>query len=203
MEPFAFLDKQGDSTLRPLRIAVGSSGSGGHLLNLINFSKFSKIIEIKSMFSDKLCGATEIALRNRIQVNIHKNLSLPLWRVIPPEIDVIVLAGYLKKVDAETVEKFNKRIINIHPSLLPKFGGIGNYGRVVHKQVLQSGEKKCGATVHYVDENYDSGEILGQIQVTIPLIISENILAKLVFELEKGLLQGALYYLALEMKNAY
>ncbi len=76
--------------------------------------------------------------------------------------DLIVLAGYLGVIDKKTVCAFRRKIINIHPALLPKFGGAGYYGLNVHKAVINAGEKISGATVHYVDEGTDTGEIIAQ-----------------------------------------
>ena len=82
-------------------------------------------------------------------------------------VDLIVLAGYLKLVPAEVVERYRGRIINIHPALLPAFGGPGMYGRRVHEAVLASGAAVSGATVHLVDEVYDRGRVLAQARVPV------------------------------------
>ena len=76
--------------------------------------------------------------------------------------DLIILAGFLKKIPAELIVVFKKKIINIHPSLLPKYGGKGMYGDNVHNQVLMNNEKETGITIHYVNEKYDKGEIIFQ-----------------------------------------
>ena len=81
--------------------------------------------------------------------------------------DLIVLAGFLKKIPADIINKFNKRIINIHPSLLPKYGGNGMYGQKVHEKVIENKEKETGFTIHYVDKNYDEGDIIFQKKLTI------------------------------------
>lgn len=81
--------------------------------------------------------------------------------------DLIVLAGYMKKMDAEIVRAFPQRIINIHPALLPKFGGEGMYGMHVHTAVIAAGEKESGASVHYVDEEYDRGAVIAQQRVPV------------------------------------
>lgn len=82
-------------------------------------------------------------------------------------VDLIVLAGYMKRMDAEIVRRYPKRIINIHPALLPKFGGEGMYGMHVHAAVLAAGELESGATVHFVDEEYDRGTIIRQERVPV------------------------------------
>ncbi|MBU2645972.1 phosphoribosylglycinamide formyltransferase [bacterium] len=81
--------------------------------------------------------------------------------------DLVVLAGYMKKIGDRTLEAFKGRILNIHPALLPKFGGQGLYGKRVHEAVLKSGDPVTGVTIHLVDEKYDTGPILAQEQVAV------------------------------------
>jgi phosphoribosylglycinamide formyltransferase-1 len=81
--------------------------------------------------------------------------------------DLIILAGYLRMIPAEFAQAYDKKIINIHPSLLPKFGGKGMYGDRVHQAVIASGEKASGITVHFVNAAYDEGEIIGQASCTL------------------------------------
>ncbi len=83
------------------------------------------------------------------------------------ETDLVILAGYMKKIGNQTLNAFRGRILNIHPALLPKFGGKGMYGMRVHEAVLQAGEKESGVTVHLVDEKYDNGPILMQTKVPV------------------------------------
>ena len=82
-------------------------------------------------------------------------------------INLIALAGFLRKVPEEIIEKYNQRILNIHPSLLPKYGGRGFYGMNVHRAVIDSGEKKTGITIHFVDKEYDKGPIIYQEEVSV------------------------------------
>ena len=82
-------------------------------------------------------------------------------------VDTVILAGYMKKLGPITLAAYRGRILNIHPALLPKFGGEGMYGKRVHTAVLAAGEKMSGATVHIVDENYDAGPIVNQVQVPV------------------------------------
>ncbi len=83
------------------------------------------------------------------------------------EVEWVVLAGYMKKLGTHTLSRFRNRILNIHPALLPKFGGQGMYGINVHKAVVESGEKETGPTVHLVDEVYDHGQIVAQARVPV------------------------------------
>lgn len=99
------------------------------------------------------------------------------------ETDLIVLAGYMLKIPAEVIQEYEGKIINIHPSLLPKFGGKGFYGLNVHRAVIESGEKESGCTVHVVTEEYDKGPIIAQLKVPVhasddPETLAQRVLAK-------------------------
>ena len=82
-------------------------------------------------------------------------------------VEVVCLAGYMKRLGPRTLAAYRGRVLNIHPSLLPRFGGQGFYGEVVHRAVLAAGERETGATVHLVDEEYDHGQVLDQVQVPV------------------------------------
>ncbi len=103
------------------------------------------------------------------------------------EVDIVVLAGYMKKVGSRVLNHFKNRVLNIHPALLPKFGGKGMYGMNVHKAVLEAGEKFSGCTVHLVDEIYDHGRILGQAVVPVEPNDTVESLAQRVLEQEHKL----------------
>lgn len=98
--------------------------------------------------------------------------------------DLIVLAGYMKKLSPAIVREYAGRILNIHPALLPKFGGEGMYGMRVHEAVIAAGETKSGATVHFVDEEFDRGEILLQREVPVYPTDTPETLAARVLEVE-------------------
>lgn len=82
-------------------------------------------------------------------------------------VDIVILVGYMKKLGQKTLKQYKGKILNIHPSLLPKFGGKGMYGNYVHEAVLESGDKVTGVTIHVVDENYDTGTIINQCKVSV------------------------------------
>ncbi|MDP6570238.1 MAG: phosphoribosylglycinamide formyltransferase [Candidatus Marinimicrobia bacterium] len=103
------------------------------------------------------------------------------------EPDLIILAGYMKKIPDKVVNRFNKMIVNIHPALLPKFGGKGYYGMNVHQAVMNAGEEKSGATVHFVNEEYDKGSILAQEEVIIEPQDTAKSLAEKVLKIEHEL----------------
>ncbi len=102
-------------------------------------------------------------------------------------IDWVLLAGYLRRLGPVTLTAFRDRILNIHPSLLPKFGGQGMYGRRVHEAVIASGEIESGASVHFVDEEYDHGAVLGQARVPVWPDDTAETLEKRVMSVEPGL----------------
>ncbi|HEU4954729.1 MAG TPA: formyltransferase family protein, partial [Gemmatimonadales bacterium] len=102
--------------------------------------------------------------------------------------DLVVLAGYLKLVPAGVIERYRGRIVNIHPALLPAFGGRGMYGRRVHEAVLASGARESGASVHLVDELYDRGEVLARARVPVLPDDDPDRLAARVLEVEHRLL---------------
>jgi phosphoribosylglycinamide formyltransferase-1 len=102
-------------------------------------------------------------------------------------VDLLILAGYMKRVGPKTLAAYRGRALNIHPSLLPKFGGKGMYGRRVHEAVLASGERLTGVTVHVVDEEYDHGPTVAQVQVPVMEDDSVESLGKRVLEREHEL----------------
>lgn len=117
------------------------------------------------------------------------------------ETDLVVLAGYLKILDPEIINAYKKRIINIHPALLPKFGGRDMYGLNVHKSVINAGEKESGATVHYVDEDVDTGEIILQKKVPVMPGDTPEKLAARVLETEHEILPLAVKKVIAEWKE--
>jgi phosphoribosylglycinamide formyltransferase-1 len=103
------------------------------------------------------------------------------------EVNLIVLAGYMKKLGPRTLARYRGRVLNIHPALLPKFGGQGMYGTNVHEAVLASGDKETGATIHLVDEEYDRGKILAQKKIPLRPSDTAESIAERVLEVEHQL----------------
>jgi len=99
-------------------------------------------------------------------------------------VDIVVLAGYMKKLGPKMLSHFRGRIVNVHPALLPKFGGEGMYGIHVHEAVIAAGEKESGVTIHFVDEQYDTGKILAQTRVPVMSNDTPETLAARVLEQE-------------------
>ncbi len=104
------------------------------------------------------------------------------------EVELVVLAGYMRKVGAQTLRQYNDRIINIHPALLPKFGGQGMFGEHVHRAVLRAGETETGVTIHLVNDEYDRGQILAQRKVAVLPTDTVETLAARVLETEHAFL---------------
>jgi formyltetrahydrofolate-dependent phosphoribosylglycinamide formyltransferase len=178
------------------KLAVFVSGRGSNLKSL--FERIDKKeIKISAVVSNKKnCGAVEFAIQNSIPVFFVSDNSgndfldyIDLVKELKKkEIDLIVLAGFLKKIPDDFIDHFEKKIINIHPALLPKYGGAGMYGMNVHRAVFENKEKYSGATVHFVDKIYDHGEIIEQQIVDISDAKSPEEIAHKVLEIEHELL---------------
>ncbi|MBF8455688.1 phosphoribosylglycinamide formyltransferase [Kaistella sp. G5-32] len=159
-------------------IVVLVSGSGTNLQRIIDCIECGEIpnAQISLVIADRECFGLERAKKYGIAVHIiprGKNFSFELKETIPENTDLIVLAGFLSILNKEFCESFNGKIINIHPSLLPKFGGKGMWGHHVHEAVLEAKEKESGATVHYVTSGIDEGEII--LQNSFPLAENETV----------------------------
>ena len=158
------------------RIAVLASGGGSNLqaiLDHLNARGDARAGDVVLVASDRAdAGALERARRAGIPAAVLRSTREPTGcapedLVREHRVDFIALAGYLRLLPKELVGAFPSRIVNVHPALLPAFGGPGMYGERVHRAVLLSGARVSGATVHYVDEEYDHGTILAQWPVPV------------------------------------
>ena len=166
-----------------MRLAVFISGTGSNLKALIDAEKENYFdSQIKLVVSNKDAKGLSFAREEGISYIISKDDEEILEELKDKKIDLIVLAGYLPKVTKKIIDKY--KIINIHPSLLPKYGGKGFYGMNVHKAVFENKEKISGVSVHYVNENLDDGDIILQRQVDISKCESAEEIAKTVLEVE-------------------
>lgn len=182
------------------KLVIFASGSGTNMQAVIDEIEGESIhAEIAGLITNKpniqaverakkhhipVCVITEEDAENYVS-KLEKQLSE--WKP-----NLIVLAGFLKMIPDSIIRKYENKIINIHPALLPKYGGKGFYGLKVHKAVLESGDKETGCTVHYVNEEYDKGPIISQVKVPVHSSDTPEVLAKRVLKAEHQLLPSVI-----------
>jgi phosphoribosylglycinamide formyltransferase-1 len=156
-----------------IHLAIFASGAGSNAANLIRHFENSKEVKVALIVTNNPhAGVLEIAASNKIPSII---IGRDDFKVAAALLDVlkklniswIILAGFLWKIPAELIHAYPRKIVNIHPALLPKYGGKGMYGHHVHEAVAAAGETESGITIHYVDEHYDSGDIIFQARVAL------------------------------------
>ena len=154
-----------------VRIAVFASGSGTNAENIINYFEDHKQIKVVFVLTNnKNAGVIERAERLNIPLKVFSKKELfssEFISFLKLKADYLILAGFLLKVPNDIIDSFPNKIINIHPALLPKYGGKGMYGKYVHEAVVQNKEKESGITIHFVNENYDEGAIIFQETVSL------------------------------------
>jgi phosphoribosylglycinamide formyltransferase-1 len=151
------------------KIAVFASGSGTNAENISRYFSDSKDVKVSILVSNNpLAGAHDRV--NRLGVPSVTFLKKEftdggeiLKKLEEYSVDWIILAGFMLKIPEKVLRAFPSRILNIHPALLPKYGGKGMYGMHVHEAVVAAGEKESGITIHYTNENYDEGAIIAQV----------------------------------------
>lgn len=157
----------------PVHIALFASGSGTNAQKIIDRFRNNPMVKVVLVVcNNPKAGVLEIARKEHIPVLlIEKDRFLHgdayLHELIEKRTDLIVLAGFLLKIPATLVNAYRDHIINIHPALLPKYGGKGMYGQRVHQAVIDNKEKETGITIHYVDEVYDNGKIIFQARCAV------------------------------------
>jgi phosphoribosylglycinamide formyltransferase-1 len=150
------------------RIAIFASGQGSNALNIVNHFKTNSRFEITFVLANKFdAKVLEHARKENVKTFYFENQKVEDGCFITElckeyAIDFIVLAGYLRKIPVELIQHYPEKIINIHPALLPKYGGAGMYGNNVHLAVLKNREPETGITIHFVNEEFDSGRIIAQ-----------------------------------------
>jgi phosphoribosylglycinamide formyltransferase-1 len=174
-----------------INIAIFASGSGSNAENLFNYYANSTNVKIKLVITNnENAGIVERANRYRKNIQIISKTALTNYTeqlidfLQTEKVDLIVLAGFLLKVPEALVKAFPNRIINLHPALLPKFGGKGMYGANVHKAVIEAKEKESGITIHFVNEEYDKGEIIMQAKCLVAETETPETLAEKIHQLE-------------------
>jgi len=187
-----------------LALSVFVSGRGSNLRAILDSPKLKNLVEVKAVIGDKInCPAFDIAKKFSIPVySVGKKegfISFDELETILKEfkIDLIVLAGFLKLIPENFVRSFSNKIINIHPALLPSFGGSGMYGINVHRAVFESSAQVSGATVHFVDETFDTGRIIAQRCVDISDVKSPEEIAEKVLRIEHQILPDVIEKIAL------
>jgi len=182
----------------PVRVAVLVSGGGTNLQALLDALHDSPTARVTHVISSRPdTGALARAGSAGIPTTVLRDPGDPAeLQSALAGAELVVLAGYLKLVHPSVVARFRGRMINIHPALLPDFGGPGMYGRRVHEAVLASGAKESGATVHFVDEEFDRGAVIAQERVPVRHGDTAETLAARVLEAEHRLLPKVVLDLA-------
>ena len=193
-----------------LQIGVLISGGGSNLQSLIDYSAEMRNerylsddykFNISAVISDRNASGLQRAEKAGITTHLinrkigRQELSAEINTILEGKVDYIVLAGFLSILEKGFIEKWEGKIINIHPSLLPDFGGKGMYGMHVHEAVIKSGRKESGCTVHFVDNGIDTGEIIRQMTLEVHSSWDALILQKEVLKLEHKLLPETLRHL--------
>lgn len=173
------------------RIAILASGAGSNAENLARYFRVSDVGEVALLLTDRDAPVTE---RLRPYGVPSRLIPRKEWRENPQavvdalteaRIDFIVLAGFLTVVPTEVIERYHGRIVNVHPSLLPKYGGKGMWGMNVHRAVIANGETESGITMHYVDSGVDTGKTIAQFRCQIEPGTTPEALAQKIHELEQ------------------
>jgi phosphoribosylglycinamide formyltransferase-1 len=176
--------------LNTKRIVLFASGSGSNVENIVNYFSDKSPITVTAVLTNKR-DAKVIDRCNRLNINVlyfnkhaftGSDCVLNILLSLKP--DLIVLAGFLWKIPKNLIDAFPNKIINIHPALLPKYGGKGMYGMHVHRAVKENKEKETGITIHYVNANYDEGAIIKQAKTSVLPEDSPEEIATKIHELE-------------------
>ncbi len=175
---------------RTVNVAIFASGAGSNAQKIIDVFRKDDLIKIKLIVCNNPdAGVLSIAANEKIPSLLIKKKRFYEEDAYLPElkeqqIDFIVLAGFLLKVPSILINRYPNKIVNIHPALLPKYGGKGMYGSKVHEAVIAAKEKESGISIHYVDEIYDHGNIIFQARCTIDETESPASLAQKIHLLE-------------------
>lgn len=178
------------------RVVVCASGGGGNFQALID-SRVTLGIDVSLLIVDRKCGAIERAINNDIPHIIldstkeRKIFTIDFDKAIPVDTDLVILAGFMPIIPKLICDKWQGKMINTHPSLLPKYGGKGMYGVKVQEAVMQANEKKAGCTVHYVTQEIDAGAIILQKSIDVDYNETPWQLGGRVFKEENKLLVDA------------
>lgn len=172
------------------KIIVFASGSGTNAENIIKYFAKTKIAKVVSVFTNNASAKViERAKKHQIPTEIFSKTELlernVLQKIQEIDPDMIVLAGFLLKFPDNIIEKYPNKIINIHPALLPNYGGKGMYGMHIHRAIINNKEKETGISIHYVNEHYDEGGIIFQKNVALTDDDTPETVAEKIHELEQ------------------
>lgn len=172
------------------KIIVFASGSGTNAENIIKYFKGSALGEVVGVFTNNAnAKVIERAKNNDVAVDVFSKTALYeselLQKINTIKPDLIVLAGFLLKFPDAIIQTYPNKIINIHPALLPKYGGKGMYGMHVHRAVVENKEKETGISIHYVNEHYDEGTVIFQKSVVVLGTDTAEVVAEKIHELEQ------------------
>ena len=172
------------------KVAILVSGTGTNAINIIEYFEKISVADVVLIISNKTDAlALEKAQNKGVKTVVFNNESFKkngtvLDYLMSQSIDFIVLAGFLIKIPNEIIHAYPNKIVNLHPSLLPKYGGKGMYGKRVHKAVIENQESESGISIHFVNEEYDEGTIIFQAKVSVEKGDSVEVLAQKIQQLE-------------------
>lgn len=172
------------------KIAILVSGTGTNAINIIEYFEKNSVADVVLVISNKTDAlAVEKAQNKGVKTVVFNNESFKkngtvLDYLMSQSIDFIVLAGFLMKIPNDIIHAYPNKIVNLHPSLLPKYGGKGMYGKHVHRAVIEAQESESGISIHFVNEEYDEGAIIFQAKVSVEKGDSVEVLAKKIQQLE-------------------
>ncbi len=171
------------------KIAIFASGNGSNTENIIKYFAKSKKIKIALVLSNNPMAKVLIKAKKHgistIVFNKNEMIKGTVLKTLKnKEINFIVLAGFLLKIPKGIINNYEHKIINIHPSLLPLYGGKGMYGMNVHQKVFESKDQQTGITIHFVNQSYDQGDIIFQAKCVLPKTINPKGIQKKVHRLE-------------------
>ena len=182
---------QYSKVLMKKRIILFASGNGSNAVNICQYFEHVQNIDVTEVYTNN----SKARVINKltffgIKTNVFNKVAFTdgelLSEIKSKKPSLIVLAGFLWKIGSDWVNEFSNKIINIHPALLPKYGGKGMYGKHVHQAVKENHETETGITIHYVNEAYDEGEVIFQAKVTIENEDSIETIASKAHELEQA-----------------
>ena len=172
------------------KIVVFASGSGTNAENIIKYFAEKRTATVAMVLTNNPLAmvvdkAQKLGVESVIFSKTELNEGLVLQKINTIEPDLIILAGFLLKFPQAIIQDYPNKVINIHPALLPKYGGKGMYGMHVHEAVVENKEKESGITVHYVNEQYDEGAIIAQKKIVVLGTDTADVVAAKIHDLEQ------------------